>query len=147
MKKYILLIIICCIALTTFSQQKSEINYALVTKIFTAGKSPILEIDIVQMLTGEKAINAAKQKGEAEYNIQSGDTAWYVPNDYYILNDNTKRRKIWVSERVVIFLIRKESSKLSKGTFNEFRKIHPDKIFRLTILAQSVIRIEELYMP
>lgn len=142
-----LFIISCCFSLTIFSQNKSEVIYALVTKVYNAERKQVLEVDYVQMLTGKKAVNAAKLKGEAEYEIQSGDTTWYVPNDFYVLNDNTKRRQVPVSEQVVILLIRRGTSKLSKGTFNEFKKIHTDKIFRLTIVARSIVKIEEFYTP
>ncbi len=66
---------------------------ASITAVSIKGSSLTIDADFVQMLTGKAAIKAAKKTGEAEYDLnKKGDTTWYVPNDYFVLNENTKVR-------------------------------------------------------
>ena len=112
MKKIYLLIApvaICLFAIKAGAQtgttSKTKQEIVLITALTTSGKDFIIDADFVQMLTGKSAIKAAKKAGEAEYDLnKKGDTTWYVPNDYFVLNENTKVRQLTLSSTAQIYL-------------------------------------------
>ena len=147
------LIIIVCIfsnkaGAQTGMAQKAKSEIAFITAINLMGKNSNIDADFVQMLTGKTAIKAAKKSGEAEYDINAkGDTSWYVPNDYYILNSNKKIRKLLLAPSVNIYLVKDGGSKVTKSILPVLRKNYAGKIFKLLIEESKVVRIEEIYIP
>lgn len=155
MKKIFLLIapvIICLLATKagaqtdTVSKTKQEI--ALITAITTSGKDLIIDADFVQMLTGKAAIKAAKKAGEAEYDIsKKGDPTWYVPNDYFVLNESNKVKKLTVTPSTQISIVKEGTSKLSKATAAQLKRSYEGKLYRLSIVNNKLIKITEIYTP
>lgn len=132
----------------TPSSASNKQEIALITSVKSFGKESSIDADFVQMLTGKAAIAAAKKSGEAEYDLnEKGDTSWYIPNDYYIRNTNTKNRKLTLTPKAGIFLIEKGSSKVSKSTLQVLKKNYKGKLFKLTFTGWTVTKIEELFIP
>lgn len=126
---------------------KTRVEFAYITNTSSSGKNMSLQIDIIQMLTGKDAVFAARKKGEAEYDIKKGDTTWYVPNDFYIVNNSTRKSKINISPGADILLVREGGSDLVKSTFQKLKHRFEGKIFKLTIKEFMVRKIEEVYTP
>ena len=61
-----------------------------IDKVWESGGTRYISIDYAQMLTGEEARQAAIEAGV----IQPGD---YLDNDYFIVNDNPRKREFTVS--------------------------------------------------
>jgi len=121
---------------------------ALITAVSITGTVVTIDADFVQMLTGKAAIKAAKKAGEAEYDLnKKGDTTWYVPNDYFVLNENTKVRQLTLSANAQIFLIKEGTSSIAKSNAVKLKRSFEGKLFTLTIINNTVTVITEIYTP
>ena len=83
-----------------------EKKHCFVKNIITKNGKNYIIVDYVDFLTGNKAIEKAKINGDAEYDVsKSGDTIYFVYNDYYISNVNSKLRTIELAENIKIELL------------------------------------------
>lgn len=110
-----------------------------------------LTFDYVQFLTGTAAEKAAAKKGDT------------VENDYYVLNDNTKKRTFPVASDVSIVLHPGEGPDYKRTfTFTEFRALMDDgsatkggknytwsaeTLFYVNVKKGKVVKIENLWVP
>ena len=142
-------VIVCLVTNKIFAQTGIAVTQiALINSVSSNGKDFIIDADFVQMLTGKDAIKAAKKAGEAEYDInKKKDTVWYVPNDYFIVNENTKTRKLTISPATQIYLVKEGTSKLSRSTAALLKRSYEGKLFRFSIVKNKVIKITEIYTP
>jgi hypothetical protein len=112
MKKIIsLTILLLCFTSFTKAQTgetklKKEFKHCFLKDVIKKDEKHFIIADYVDFLTNEKAIEKAKQQGEADYDIsEKGDTIYFVYNDYYISNVNPKLRKLELSEQIKIELL------------------------------------------
>ena len=155
MKKILSLItlVVICLSTTNVASQngtllKDKQEIALITAVTAKGKDFVIAADFVQMLTGKEAIKAAKKAGEADYDIdKKKDTVWYVPNDFYILNNNPAIRQLHVSPSVHIFIIKTGGSALVKSSMSNLKNNFVGKLFHLILRQNEIITIEEIYTP
>lgn len=146
-------VFLCCLLPAAFmvaaqavAQNKNTENIAFIIGIGTDNAS--IQADYVQMLTGTAAVAAARKRGEAEYDINAkADTNWYVPNDYYIVNENPKIRKLSISTDVKIYLVKAGTATLGKSNIAELRQFYQGKLFRLASVGGKVVAITEIYTP
>lgn len=110
-----------------------------------------LTFDYVQFLTGSAAEKAAAKKGDT------------VENDYYVLNDNTKKRTFPIASDVVIVLHPGEGPDYKRTfTSTEFRALMDDgsatksgknytwsaeTLFYVNVKKGKVVKIENLWVP
>jgi hypothetical protein len=110
-----------------------------------------LTFDYMQFLTGTAAEKAAAKHGDT------------VENDYYVLNENTKKRTFPVASAVIIVLHPGEGPNYKRTfTFAEFRQLMDDgsltkagknyswskeTIFNVNVKKGQVVRIENLWVP
>ena len=81
-------------------------NYCYIKRIYDEDGDTYLEVDFVQFLKGDEAVEIAKREDEAPYDInENGDTIYFVYNDYYISNQNPKLRTFKLSPDVKIDLL------------------------------------------
>lgn len=101
--------------------------------------------DVVQFLTGSAAVEAYHQDYPSD---PEGP-----PNDYYIVNDNTKLRTANVSDSVTVQLVRLADDSdpdLDPGTFDELPAYFtalPTGTVWLTVTGGVITGIEEQYLP
>ena len=132
------LLSICWIFFVSFgcSQKEKNIqvekNYALVVNMYSENNKDYIDADYVQYFIGEKAIEEAKKRGDSDKRIENGKIVYSVPNDYYIVNENNKIRKLEVSNDVKLDYIKKN---------------YKDQLFLLTIQKGKVIEINEIFIP
>lgn len=120
-----------------------------VSGIDVAGRT--LTFDLLQFLTGAEAV--------AAYQAETGETDT-PPNDYWIVNENTKLRTAPVSASVSVQLVRladDSDADLDPGTWDElptyFAAMPGDEghlaanPYWLTISGGQVTAIEEQYIP
>lgn len=118
-----------------------------------AGNSYSLDADYVQMLTGKAAIIAAQKNGDADsvFNDQGKFIELEVPNDYYIVNNNPKLRRLIISPTVVLKMeketIPSSSPKIPVYPIQRLNKVYKDGLFELTIIGDTVVEIKEVYLP
>ena len=77
----------------------SDSSYCYIEDVINLDNLTYLEVDFIQFLMDDKAIEEATKRGEAAYDIEeNGDTTFYVNNDYYIVNDNPKLRLFMLTD-------------------------------------------------
>ncbi len=151
MKKYLIIYLLLMLFINSNGVAQSSAadkQTASITAVSIKGSSLTIDADFVQMLTGKAAIKAAKKTGEAEYDLnKKGDTTWYVPNDYFVLNENTKVRQLTLSATTQIYLVKEGTSSLAKSNAAKLKKSFKFKLFTLTISNNIVTVITEIYTP
>jgi len=128
---------------------KQEQNYCLITNIYDENDKHYIEADYIQYLTGDKAIEQAKKNGDADIKFVNGQKKYSIPNDFYIVNDNSKLRKLELSENVKIDLVNNNNFKSDdiKSILEYFKNNYDDKIFLLILNEGKVIEIKEIFTP
>ncbi len=151
MKKYLIICLLIQLFINSNGVAQSSTagkQIVLINAVSITGKNVTIAADFVQMLTGKAAVKAAKKTGEAEYDLnKKGDTTWYVPNDYFVLNDNTKVRQLTLSSTAQIYLVKEGTSSLAKSNAAKLRKSFEGKLYSLTIINNIVTVITEIYIP
>jgi hypothetical protein len=114
-------------------------QYCLIKKVYAHADTNYIEADYIQFLMGEKAIEAARKKGEAEM----------VLDDYYIVNENPKTRMLALAKDVIIQVVITEDGKsfFVDGNDNLLHKKLQDGIFVLQIENGVVKKIKEQFLP
>jgi len=126
--------------------EKDGRYFAYLTQV-TYGQPGTIVADYAQMLTGDAALAEAKKRGIAE-----------VPNDFLILNDNTKLRTLPLRSNATVMLtseaegVRPEgyamglqafAQAFTAGTIPQLRQAP----FWITVKGGAVSAIEEQYLP
>ncbi|MEO5776758.1 MAG: hypothetical protein ABIQ27_07630 [Flavobacterium sp.] len=114
----------------SFTNFKKENLDSLIIKVYKKDNKTFIKSDFVQYLTGDRAIEAAKKSGEADFIIKNGKKVYAVPNDYFIVNENKKIRTF----------------ELDKKVENFFSRSH-EGVYTLTIENNKVIKIKEIFIP
>lgn len=113
-----------------------------------------LNVDFIKVLTGDSAIIVAKKHGQAEYEIsEQGDTTWFVPNDYLVLNEKTDSVKIPIDEncKIVIYISDETTNFQPKEKSIQTEELKnylaDNRIFELRITDGKVKAIKEFWIP
>lgn len=128
---------------------KQEQNYCLISSIYVENDKHYIEADYIQYLTGEKAIEEAKKNGDADVFIINGKKEYNIPGDFYIVNENSKLRKLELSENVKIDLIYNNDLKSNdiKSILEYFINNYDEKVFLLVLSGGKVTEIKEIFTP
>lgn len=124
-------------------------QYCYIKKVYKEGDVNYVDADFIQFLMGDKAIAEAKKRGEAIPDMENGDTTWSLPDGYYILNENTKLRKLKLADdfKLTLFSLGQDTVKKTKLEWLKEKAEH-DFIFVLTMTADSTITaIKDQYLP
>ncbi|MFN3872902.1 MAG: hypothetical protein ACK4R9_07860 [Ignavibacterium sp.] len=155
----ILLIISSCTEKTDYKNsdifKPTQIYYCFISRVVEKNPDYFLDVDFVEVLTGDSAVEAAKKSGQAEFEItESGDTNWFVPNDYFILNtridssfiqlDKDCLITIYVSDETTNYRLT-EKRVSSIKTFQNL--VGKDKIFEINISEGKIKAIKEFWIP
>lgn len=104
--------------------------------------------DLAYLLTGDEANQAASEHGDEVP----------VPNDYYIVNDNDRRRTLTLAPHVRILVLERFGPDLVRGEFNGFVEGFDANDFEgqyhgsagsywVVVRGGLVVRIQEQYFP
>lgn len=128
---------------------KEELNYSLILKVYEINNKNYIDADYVQYLTGDRAIEEAKKNDDVDVKIINGHKKYSIPNDFYIVNDNNKVRKLELSENVKIDLVNSIDLKTNdrKSIFNYFKNNYDDKVYLLVLSGEKVTEIKEIFTP
>lgn len=149
---------VIALSLTVFSCQSTDSNsskpdqnneYAYITGIVEKDDSVFLDADYIQYLTGDAAAAAAIKEGNADTSAINGVQHVDVPNDYYILNDSKKNRRLPVAKDCEYHLLTEldRVNTITDNSLTSLKKIYKDSPFLLTISDGKIIRIEEVFIP
>jgi hypothetical protein len=106
-----------------------------------------IDADYIQYLTGNQAIEEAKKNGDADVIIINGIKKYSIPDDFYVLNENKKIRKLELSNNIKIDLIDNSKSSGKDSIFNYFKNNYDDRIYILELSGGKVINIKEVFIP
>lgn len=127
-----------------------SLQYVFIKGIVQTSDSIFLDADYIQYLTGETAIEAAKEAGAADTTkTEGGQIQIGVPNDYFILNENAKSRRLPISEDCKYdFLISLDRpNRINDNSPESLRKIYEDGPFLLAISNGIIFEITEVFTP
>lgn len=131
-----------------------ETNHYYINSIYEIDSIYFLNVDFIEVLTGDSAIVIAKNRGQAEYEIsEQGDTTWFVANDYFIFNEKTDSVKIPIDEncKIVIYISDETTNfqpKEKSINVEELKNyLSGDRIFEIKIANEKVKAIKEFWVP
>ncbi len=132
---------------TPTSKTTVVVQFTFIRQVIQSPGTPRLLADYAQMLTGDEAAAAATAHGNESP----------PPNDYYIVNDNPRLRRLDVDPDAEVRLTTKTNGTVEVGgyaiTLSQFADIFAstqavrDAPFWLTITADVVTGIKEQYLP
>jgi hypothetical protein len=133
------------------NQQKNKDEYANIVRITQKGDTTLLDADYIQYLTGDTAIEAAKKAHQADtFKTEDGKTHIDVPNDYFIVNESKKIRRLPIAKDCAFDLIINpdRTHVIEDNSLESLKKIYGDSPFILTLNDKGVVvRIKEVFIP
>ena len=126
-------------------------QYCYITKMYTDKGVTYINADYIRFLMGNEAVAAARKNNDAipELNAK-GDTIWSLPDNYYIVDENTKIKTLALADNVQYYVVHMDEKVFLKKEKPETIKQGMDlhHIFILTLdNKQRVTRIQQQYLP
>ena len=132
-------------------EESDSLKFCYIKKFYQEGNTQYIDADYIQFLFGEKAVAAARKHDDAEMEVKNGDTSYYVLNDYYVLNENTRLRKLALSPDVSCYTISwgGPSVLLEKTSLTKLQSNYNAGNYYILILDKQhvVTSIKEQYVP
>ena len=126
-------------------------EYAFIVGNFQKGDSTFIDADYIQYLTGQSAIDAAVKKHEADtFQTEDGKIHVNVPDDYFIVNDNKKIRRLFLDKNCSIELVINPDGlpPITDNSLQSLKKVDHESPFLLTLNDKGiVIKIKEIFVP
>jgi len=127
-------------------------HYSFIVGVAKRDDTTFIDADYIQYLTGKAALEAAKKAHQADtFKTADGKTHVSVPNDYFILNENEKIRRLALDKNCSINLVINLDSNppISDNSFESLKKrIEQRAPFILTLNnSGAVIKIKEVFIP
>jgi hypothetical protein len=128
-----------------------ETKYCFIKNLTEKNGKYYVIADFVDFLTDEKAIEKAKQNGDADFDVnEKGDTIYFVYNDYYVSNVNPKLRTLELIPeiRIQLWNYPKNNGIFNAVNINELKDhLSSEPIMILKIKNGIVIEMREQYVP
>ncbi|MEJ8841834.1 hypothetical protein WG954_05515 [Lacibacter sp. H375] len=132
-------------------QENAKDQYANIIRIFLVAETTFIDADYIQFLTGDAAIEAAKKRQDIDtFVTPSGKREFAVPNDYFILNESKKIRRLPVAKDCVFDLIHNPDRlhPVFENSLKSLQIIFNDSPFILTLNDKgSIVKIKEVFLP
>lgn len=127
-------------------------HYSFIVGVVNRDDTTFIDADYIQYLTGNAAIEAAKKAHQADtFKTADGKTHVSVPNDYFILNENEKIKRLALDKYCSINLVINLDSNppISDNSLESLKKrIEQGAPFILTLNNSGVvIKIKEVFIP
>ena len=126
-------------------------KYAFIVGNIQKGDSTYIDADYIQYLTGQSAIDAAVKKHEADtFQTEDGKTHVDVPNDYFIVNDNKKIRRLFLNKNCSIELVINPEGipPIIDNSLQSLKKVDRESPFLLTLNDKGIVtKIKEIFVP
>jgi hypothetical protein len=126
-------------------------QYCEITQVIKSGDTTYINADYIQFLTGQEAIKAAITHHQADtFKTGDGKIQIDVPNDYYIVNDNKKIRRLQIDKNCVFDLEINPDRlhKINDNSLESLTRIYKDSPFILTLNDNNlVVGIKEVFLP
>jgi hypothetical protein len=126
-------------------------QYADIIRIWQKGDTTFLEVDYIQYLTGDAAIEAAKKVHQADtFQTQDGIIHIDIPNDYFIVNESKKIRRLSLANDCAFDLIINpdRTHPITNNSLKSLHTIYSDSPFILTLNDKDfIIKVKEVFTP
>ena len=124
-------------------------QYAFIFKINQVGDSVFIDADYIQFLTGQAAIDAAVKAHDADtFKTEDGVTHFDVPNDYYIVNENKKIRRLKLALNVKYDLLLDMHDDLRiTNSLEGLKKVYKSSPYILSLYNNEIVGIKEQFIP
>lgn len=134
----------------TASPTVGEKQMGYITKAYTSGTKQYITIDYIEFYMGKEAIEKAlaDKAGVLEKDEDTGQ--YYIPNDYYIRNNNSKLRTFELASGCTIKLVNYDNiSEPIDTKFADFiNKVKEYKrLSNIVIVNNKITSIEEYFVP
>lgn len=111
--------------------------------------TPSITIDYIEFYTGETAIEKALEDGSDV--VEMDEYGYYIPNDYYIRNNNTRLRTFPINVGCLIKMIPElsgpDASETVTYTVFAQRVNERKRLMTINVINGSVTWMEEFYTP
>ena len=127
----------------------SDSSYCYIKDVINQNNRTYLKVDFIQFFRFDKAIEEAKKRGDAEYDIEeNGDTTYFVYNDYYIANDNPKLRtfKLTDSTKIEFLEVLGDTGIDFKNTDKAINRVEFSP-FIIETEHGRILSLKEIYTP
>ena len=125
---------------------KGEKRYCYIDRVFSQDETAFIEADYLDYYEGKKAVTMAKENGDAEFDVsKEGDTVYFLYNDYYISNQNTRTRILELDANIKIRGINQISNGFSFKAFEGMIQKQP--LFEIKVDNGIVYEIKEQKLP
>ncbi|MGA5299786.1 hypothetical protein ACPCHT_07650 [Nucisporomicrobium flavum] len=106
----------------------------------TAVGEGTLTMDLVEFLTGDKAAKEWKKR----YPGESDETP---PNDYFIVNDNKKKRTLPLASKVPVLVTDGDATADTEVGVAGLKKRLEHTLYWLTVKDGKVVKVQEQFLP
>lgn len=131
--------------------ESDTLKFCYITKWIEQNGQLLIDADYIQFYYGDRALEEAKKRNDAEMDVRDGDTTYSVPSDIYLLNENKRVRQLPMIEDVRCFTIAAGEGKmvLQRTDLQRLRKRwDPTKIYIIILnKSNAVTAIKEQYLP
>lgn len=111
---------------------KFERVYAYVESVYRKDGVVFIEADYIEYFEGKKAVEKARENGEAEYDVdKEGDTLYFLYDNYYIRNVRSKIKILELDDKVSIANLNQISKGFPIKAFKKIIKDHPVMILEV----------------
>jgi hypothetical protein len=133
------------------TQTNVQEQYAYIASIFQYEDTTFINADYIQYLTGDSAIEAAKKAHQADtFKTEDGKTHIDIPNDYFIVNERKKIRRLPLGDRCVfdLFTNPDRMHPIADNSLKALEAIYKDGPFVLIINNDGiVVKVKEVFLP
>jgi|GEM_PF-1433896 len=137
--------------LTNDTTKYTSNEYAFIVRNIQKGDSAFIDADYIQYLTGQSAIDAAVKKHQADtFQTEDGKIHVDIPDDYFIVNDNKKIRRLLLDKNCSIELVINPDGipPIVDNSLQSLKKVDNESPFLLTLNEKGVvIKIKEIFVP
>jgi hypothetical protein len=131
-------------------ETSNEDQYAFIKGITEKADFIYLDLDYIQYLTGDSAVSAARRMGDIDTTITpDGAIHEDVTNDYYILNENDKVRRIVLAAncKYDLLLDIDRLNGITENSLASLKRIYGDSPFFFTVRDGEITEIKEVFIP
>ena len=126
-------------------------EYSFIVGVVQKDDTSFIDADYIQYFTGQAAIDAAIKAHQADtFKTADGKTHVDVPNDYFILNESKKIRRLALDKNCSFDLVINLDSRppITDNTLASLKQVDKDAPFLLTLNSDgAVIKIKEIFVP
>jgi hypothetical protein len=135
---------------TAISKSEKD-KYSFIVGFSEKSDTTFIDADYIQYFTGQAAIDAAIKAHQADtFKTADCKTHVDVPNDYFILNESKKIRRLALDKNCSFDLVINPDSKppITDNSLESLKKIEKDAPFILTLNNDgAVVKIKEIFIP